>query len=68
MTLKAFHIAQNETPKMVNTSSSTNKLSLNFAEHVSWKVVYDVEAYNVSGIIGHIFQLPPPQYHIKAWS
>ena len=33
--LKGFCVTQNETPKIVKKSASTNKLSRNFTEHVS---------------------------------
>ena len=37
MKLKEFHVTQNEAPKMVKISTSTNNLSRNFMEDVRYK-------------------------------
>ena len=34
MKFKVFRVTQNETPKIVKMSASTNKLSQKFAEHI----------------------------------
>ena len=48
MKLKAFCVTQNETPIMVETSASANKLSQNISEHVNPKSATHKYHQNIS--------------------